>query len=145
MKVRVSKVDPSSNIKLPSYQTAGASGFDLVSAEDRSWTIGPGQRCTIRTGLRFEIPEGYEMQVRPRSGLAFNHGVLTSFGTIDSDYRGEVKLNMMNHGRVDITIAPGDRIAQGVIAPVIRAEFELVDELSKTERGKKGLGSTGNR
>jgi dUTP pyrophosphatase len=143
MKIKVVKVDPRSNVKLPVYQSAGAAGFDLVSANDRAIELAPGMRYTIPCGLKFEIPSGYEMQIRPRSGLAFNHGVMTSFGTIDSDYRGEVKLNMMNLGRLHIVIAPGDRIAQGVIAPVIQAEFELVEQLSDTERGSSGLGSTG--
>lgn len=143
MKVRVAKVDPRSNVKLPEYQSEGAAGFDLVSAEDRTWTIPPGGNTTIGCGLKFEVPEGYELQIRPRSGLAFKFRVMTSFGTIDSDYRGEVKLNMINHGRTDFDVRPGMRIAQAVLAPVTRAEFELVDELSKTERGTKGFGSTG--
>jgi dUTP pyrophosphatase len=143
VKIKVAKADPKSNVKLPAYQSKGAAGFDLVSALDRAIELAPNQRYTFPCGLKFEIPEGFEMQVRPRSGLAFNHGVMTSFGTIDSDYRGEVKLNMMNLGRAHVVIAPGDRIAQGVIAPVIQAEFELVEQLSKTERGSGGLGSTG--
>jgi dUTP pyrophosphatase len=144
MKLLVCKVDPRSNIKLPEYQSVGAAGFDLVSAEDRTWAIPPGGRCTIGCGLKFEIPEGYELQIRPRSGLAMNFGVMTSVGTIDSDYRGEVKLNMMNFGRTVFDIRPGMRIAQAVLAPVTRAEFELVTELSKTDRGTNGFGSTGS-
>lgn len=143
MKIKVVKVDPRSNVKLPAYQSKGAAGFDLVSALDRAIEVGPGMRYTFPCGLKFEIPEGYEMQVRPRSGLAFNFGVMTSFGTIDSDYRGEVKLNMMNFSKTSIVIAPGDRIAQGVIAPVIQAKFELVPELTVTDRGTKGFGSSG--
>src|SRR5207302_1331491 len=125
------------------YKTQGASGFDLCAAIDRPVELGPGNRHTISTGLAFEIPEGFELQIRPRSGLAFNHGVLTSFGTIDSDYRGEVKLNMFNHSKHPYVIAPGERIAQAVLCPVIRAEFEIVDELSQTHRGNGGFGSTG--
>ncbi len=141
--VRISKVDERSAIKIPTYETEGAAGFDLVSAADRSWVIPPGGRMTIGCGLKFEIPEGFEMQIRPRSGLACNFGVMTSFGTVDSDYRGEVKLNMMNHGRTEYNIRPGDRIGQGVIVPVQRVKFELVSELSKTNRGSNGFGSTG--
>jgi dUTP pyrophosphatase len=145
MKLKIAKVDVRSNVKIPQYQTWGAAGFDLVSAEDRVWEIPPGGRTLIGCGLKFEVPEGYELQIRPRSGLAANHGVMTSVGTIDSDYRGEVKLNMMNFGRVSFCVSPGMRVAQAVLAPVTRAEFELVDEseLSKTERGTKGFGSTG--
>lgn len=143
MKVKVSKADADSLVKIPTYATEGSAGFDLVSAESRSVELGPDNKYGFKTGLKFEIPEGYEMQIRPRSGLAFKHGVVTSFGTIDSDYRGEVMINLMNHSRVSCVISPGDRIAQGIIAPVTRVEFEMVDELSKTVRGKKGFGSTG--
>lgn len=143
MKIKVMKVDEKSSIKHPVYSTSGAAGFDLVNGTDRAWVIPPGGRTTIGCGLMFEIPEGYELQIRPRSGLAFNFGVLTSFGTIDSDYRGEVKLNMMNFSRIEYCVAQGARIAQAVLAPVVRAEFEIVNELTKTERGTKGLGSTG--
>jgi dUTP pyrophosphatase len=143
MKVKVMKVDEYSAVKVPTYGSIGAAGFDLVNGTDRSWVIPPGGRTTIGCGLMFEIPEGYELQIRPRSGLAFNFGVLTSFGTIDSDYRGEVKLNMMNFSRVDYCVPQGARIAQAVLAPIVRAEFEMVNELSKTERGKKGFGSSG--
>jgi dUTP pyrophosphatase len=143
MKIKVLKLTDNHKIKIPTYQTKGASGFDLCAAIDRPIELGPGNRYGIPTGLAFEIPEGYELQIRPRSGLAFNWGVMTSFGTVDSDYRGEVKLNMINHGRVNCTISPGDRIAQGVICPVQRVEIEEVTALSPTDRGNKGFGSTG--
>jgi dUTP pyrophosphatase len=141
MKVKVCKADPDSLIKVPAYATEGAAGFDLTSAESRCVELGPGNKYGFKTGLKFEIPDGYEMQVRPRSGLAFKHGVATTFGTVDSDYRGEVMINLINHGRTSMVITPGDRIAQGVIVPVTRVEFEMVDELTKTVRGSKGFGS----
>ena len=143
IKVKRTQTWASAPAQVPQYQTPGAAGFDFRASLDRSVTIPPGGRHPIPTGLAFEIPHGFELQVRPRSGLAFKHGVLTTFGTIDSDYRGEVQINLINHGRIDFTVQPGDRIAQGVIAPVVRAEFELVDELTKTDRGTQGFGSTG--
>lgn len=143
MKIKILKVDQT--IKTPAYETPGAAGFDLRARLDRPVTLGPGHHYTIPTGLKFEIPQGFELQVRPRSGLAFKHMVMTSFGTVDSDYRGEVMINLMNHGRRDITIQNGERIAQGVVAPVIRAEFDEVTELSPTERGARGFGSTGSK
>src|ERR1044072_6169295 len=118
MKVKDCKADPDSLVKVPTYATEGAAGFDLVNAEERTVELGPGNKYTFKTGLKFEIPPGYEMQVRPRSGLAFKHGTATTFGTIDSDYRGEVKVNLINHGMGSTFIQPGDRIAQGVIVPV---------------------------
>lgn len=131
-------------LPLPKYQSAGASGFDLCSNHDRSVELGPHNHFTIGCGFAFEIPEGYELQIRPRSGLAFKDMVMTSFGTIDSDYRGEVKLNMMNHGsRRSVVIGKGDRIAQAVLVPVTRAILEEVKDLSSTVRGANGFGSTG--
>jgi dUTP pyrophosphatase len=143
VKIKVKKMESFGRVMMPKYQSAGASGFDLHAAIDRSVTLGPGNHYTIPTGLAFEIPEGYELQIRPRSGLAFKHAVLTSFGTIDSDYRGEVKLNMFNHGRTDYTIKPGDRVAQAVLCPIVRVEFEEVSDLSQTDRNKNGFGSSG--
>lgn len=128
---------------LPAYATAGAAGFDLLAAENAE--VWPGHRCLIRTGLCFEIPLGMEMQVRPRSGLAAKHGitVLNAPGTIDSDFRGEVAVILLNTSELMFEVRRGDRIAQGVIAPVHRAAFVEVEELSDTARGAGGFGSTG--
>ena len=131
------------NAVIPQYQTKEAAGFDLHAIEDV--VIKPGERKLIGTGLAFEIEFGYEVQIRPRSGLAFKHGitVLNSPGTIDSDYRGEIKVLLINHGNEPYEIKKGERIAQAVIAPVIQAEIIEVDELSDTQRGAGGFGSTG--
>ena len=130
---------------LPSYQTAGAAGADLCACLIEPVILAPGQRAMIPTGLSFAIPSGYEIQVRPRSGLAAKNGitVLNSPGTIDSDYRGEVKVILINLGTEDFTIVHGDRIAQMVVAPVVQAQFQVVEALSATERGQGGFGSTG--
>ena len=130
---------------LPSYQTAGAAGADLCACLTESLVLSPGQWALVPTGLSFAIPSGYEIQVRPRSGLAAKHGitVLNSPGTIDSDYRGEVKVILINLGSQDFTISHGDRIAQMVVAPVVQAQFQVVESLSATERGQGGFGSTG--
>jgi dUTP pyrophosphatase len=130
---------------VPAYITAGAAGMDLSSAEDGPVTIGPGERAAVATGLALELPEGFEGQVRPRSGLARKHGItLTNApGTIDSDYRGEVTVLLVNLGREPHAIAPGDRIAQLVIAPVTRAALVEVSDLSDTKRGAGGFGHTG--
>ncbi len=131
------------NALIPAYQTKEAAGFDLHSIEDV--IINPGERKLISTGLAFEIEKGYEVQIRPRSGLAYKHGitVLNSPGTIDSDYRGEIKVLLVNFGNEEFEIKVGERIAQAVVAPVIQAEIIEVEELSDTERGSGGFGSTG--
>ncbi|WP_457562764.1 dUTP diphosphatase [Caminibacter pacificus] len=131
------------NAKIPAYQTKEAAGFDLHSIKDV--VIKPGERKLIGTGLAFEIEFGYEVQIRPRSGLAFKHGitVLNTPGTIDSDYRGEIKVLLINLGDEPFEIKEGERIAQAVVAPVIQAKIEEVDELSDTQRGAGGFGSTG--
>lgn len=130
---------------LPRYMTEGAAGMDLASAADGTMTIEPGQRLGVPTGWIMELPPGYEAQVRPRSGLSLRHGVtvVNAPGTIDSDYRGEIIVLLVNIGQSPYTIAPGDRVAQMVIAPVARASVEEVSELSETVRGAGGLGSTG--
>lgn len=130
---------------LPSYQTAGAAGADLCAYLPEPVVLTPGQRAMVPTGLSFAIPSGYEIQVRPRSGLAAKNGitVLNSPGTIDSDYRGEVKVILINLGTENFTISHGDRIAQMVVAPVVQAQFQVVESLSATERGQGGFGSTG--
>ena len=141
MKIFIKKLSPLAEI--PNYQTEEASGFDLHSIEDI--ILKPNERKLIGTGLAFEIPKGYEIQIRPRSGLAYKHGisVLNSPGTIDSDYRGEIKVLLINHSDTDFEIKIGERIAQGVIQEVIQAKFEEVEELNKTARGAGGFGSTG--
>ena len=130
---------------IPEYKTAGAAGADLCALLDQPLTIPAGKFAMVPTGLFFEIPEGYEVQVRPRSGLAAKNGVtvLNTPGTIDSDYRGEIKVILINLGNNDFTINSGDRIAQMIIAPVIQASFTITDSLSETERGSGGFGSTG--
>jgi dUTP pyrophosphatase len=128
---------------LPSYQTAGAAGLDICSAE--SFELNPMERKLVSTGIRLAIPEGYEGQVRPRSGLAVRHGIsmVNTPGTIDSDYRGELKLILINFGADAVQFSRGDRIGQLVICPVVRAKLKVVDELEGTKRGEGGFGSTG--
>jgi dUTP pyrophosphatase len=137
------------SLPLPSYETAGAAGADVrASFEDKSnLLILPGERVLVSTGLSMEIPHGFEIQVRPRSGLSFKTGlmVLNSPGTIDSDYRGEVKIILGNLGTKTETIEHGDRIAQLVLAPVVQAEFITTETLSNTDRGDGGFGSTGKK
>ena len=138
-----------SSLPMPTYETKDAAGADLRAslAEKGSIVIKPGQRILIPTGLCFEIEAGYEVQVRPRSGLSLktNLLVVNSPGTIDADYRGEVKVIMGNFGNEDEVIEHGDRIAQMVLAPITQAKFDIVDELSSTERGSGGFGSTGKK
>jgi dUTP pyrophosphatase len=131
---------------IPCYQTEGSSGADLKAAIAADLIIPPLSRALIPTGLFLQIPVGYEAQVRPRSGLAIKSGltVLNTPGTIDSDYRGEVKVIMINLGDTDVTIKPGDRIAQLVFMPVVRANFIVKDNVEETERGEGGFGSTGS-
>jgi dUTP pyrophosphatase len=130
---------------LPRYMTDGAAGMDLACASDGPITLAPGQRVGIPTGWTMELPPGFEAQVRPRSGLSLRHGitVVNAPGTIDSDYRGEVVVLLVNLGQEPYSIAPGDRVAQMVIAPVARATVEEVTELSQTARGTGGFGHTG--
>jgi len=131
------------DLPLPAYASTGAAGMDVVAAEDLD--LAPGARAAVATGFAIAIPEGYEVQVRPRSGLALKHGVtcLNTPGTIDHDYRGEVKVILANLGSETFRINRGDRIAQLVPAPVQRAAFALVDDLDDTVRGTGGFGSTG--
>lgn len=133
------------DLPLPSYQTAGAAGMDIMAALSEDIIIEPGQFTAIPTGLCVALPEGVEMQVRPRSGLAFKHGVtvLNSPGTIDSDYRGEIKVALINHGTAPVTITHGMRIAQMVIANVIQIDWQEATALDETVRGVGGFGSTG--
>ena len=130
---------------IPEYKTSGAAGADVCAFLSESVVIKSGEFVMIPTGLSFAIPEGYEIQVRPRSGLAAKNGVtvLNTPGTIDSDYRGEVKVILINHGKDAFTVNNGDRIAQLIVAPVTQGVFEKTDELDSTERGEGGFGSTG--
>jgi dUTP pyrophosphatase len=141
--VEVCRLPHGEGLDLPHYATEGAAGMDVVSAEDV--TIAPGARHPVATGLSVAIPPGYEIQVRPRSGLALKHGITVpnTPGTIDSDYRGELKVILINHGAEPFAIARGDRVAQLVLAPVIRAAWHEVATLEETARGAGGFGSTG--
>jgi dUTP pyrophosphatase len=140
-------LDPAAaaDLRIPSYETAGSSGMDVCAAVVDQVTIGPGARALIPTGFAVAIPAGYEIQVRPRSGLAVKHGLSlpNSPGTIDADYRGEVKIAMINLGQEPVTIKRGDRVAQLVVAPVVRAALDVVSELDDTARGSGGFGHTG--
>lgn len=141
--IRVKRLANGSGLPLPSYESDGAAGMDICAAEDAS--IEAGKRAMIATGFAFAIPAGYEIQVRPRSGLAAKKGitVLNTPGTVDSDYRGEVKVILANLGDEEFVVTRGDRIAQIVVAPVTQASVLEVSELDKTVRGAGGFGSTG--
>ena len=141
--VEVRRLPHGEGLDLPRYATEGAAGMDVVSAEDV--TLAPGARHAVATGLALAIPRGFEIQVRPRSGLALKHGITVpnTPGTIDSDYRGELKVILINHGAEPFPIARGDRVAQLVLAPVTQAAWQEVGELDATERGAGGFGSTG--
>ncbi|MEC7438945.1 MAG: dUTP diphosphatase [Pseudomonadota bacterium] len=133
------------DLPLPAYATTGAAGMDIVAAVTEDLVLAPGARSAVPTGLSMAVPAGHEVQVRPRSGLALRHGVTVANapGTIDSDYRGEVKILLVNLGDADFTVSRGMRIAQIVLAPVTRADPKLVEELDDTARGSGGFGSTG--
>ena len=141
--VKISRDDASKRFPPPSYETSGAAGVDLRATEEVIFL--PGERAIINTGIRIEIPDGFEAQVRPRSGIALKNGVtlLNTPGTIDSDYRGEIKVIMINHGSDPFTVSAGDRIAQLVFAPVTRVSWIEDDGLSGTKRGEGGFGSSG--
>jgi dUTP pyrophosphatase len=141
--IEIKRLSSGEGLPLPAYASDGAAGLDVVAAEDL--TLAPGARRAVATGFAFAIPPGFEVQVRPRSGLALKHGItcLNTPGTIDSDYRGEVKVILANLGSEPFEIRRGERIAQLVPAPVLRAAFREVDELDSTERGAGGFGSTG--
>ena len=143
IRIQISRLPHGEGLPLPSYATPGAAGMDVVAAED--FNLAPGQRHAVATGYKVAIPEGYEIQVRPRSGLAFRHGigVPNTPGTIDSDYRGELKILLINHGSEPFAIRRGDRIAQLVPAAVTLAAFDEVENLDETHRGAGGFGSTG--
>jgi dUTP diphosphatase len=147
MEIGIKILPHAEGLPLPSYQSEGAAGLDLVAAlaPDAREVLGPGERRLVPTGLVLEVPPGFEAQVRPRSGLALKHGVtvLNAPGTIDSDYRGEVGVILVNHGGEPFRIARGDRVAQLVIAPVVQARLVAAEALSETRRGNDGFGSTG--
>ena len=145
VEVRIRRLAHAEGLPLPVYATDGAAGADLCAAVESETVIEPGQRQAVPTGLVLEIPDGFEGQVRPRSGLAIRHGltVVNAPGTIDSDYRGELKVLLVNLGTETVSIARGDRIAQLVIAPVTCAAFVETDDLTASDRGAGGFGSTG--
>ena len=143
IKVLVKKLEPS--VKLPSYKTNGASGMDLMAFIDNSIELKPGESCLVPTGLSVAFPEEYEIQIRPRSGLAVKNSIsiLNTPGTIDSDYRGEIKVILFNHSKENFKINNNDRIAQMILTPVIKMDLEETNELPESIRGEGGFGSTG--
>lgn len=146
IKVAVKPLENAVGLKLPSYATSQSAGMDLTAALEEAFELGPGERALIPTGLSIALPKGFEAQIRPRSGLALNHGVtvLNTPGTIDADYRGEIKVILINHGQIPFTIQRGMRIAQMVIERFTHASWEVVTDLEKNEeRGEGGFGSTG--
>jgi dUTP pyrophosphatase len=145
VEIVVQRLPHGADLPLPAYATAGAAGLDLLAAVTETMTIPPGGRALVPTGLRIALPPGYEMQVRPRSGLALRHGIVlpNSPGTIDEDYRGELQIIVMNAGDAPFAVERGMRIAQAVVAPVSRAVWREADDLDATARGHGGFGSTG--
>jgi len=146
LKIQINRISDNTNdVPLPSYATIGSAGMDIYAAVEQDLIVGEGVTLLVPTGFSMEIPVGYEAQIRPRSGLAIKHniGLMNSPGTIDSDYRGEVKIVFTNYGKSDFVVKRGDRIAQMVIAKYERVEWTETDELSKTERGAGGFGHTG--
>jgi dUTP pyrophosphatase len=147
--IAVRRLAHGEGLPLPAYESAGAAGMDLRAAlaDGEPMILRPGARAAVPTGLAIAVPYGFEAQVRPRSGLALRSGVipLNTPGTIDSDYRGEVKIILINHGAEEVTVRRGDRIAQLIIAPVTRADWVEVEDLDETRRGEGGFGSTGGR
>jgi dUTP pyrophosphatase len=147
VEIKIKRLPHGEGLALPAYQSTGAAGLDLVAAvpADAPLLLPPGGRALIPTGLALELPAGYEAQARPRSGLALHHGVtvLNAPGTIDSDYRGEIGVILINHGEQPFEIARGARIAQLVIAPVTQARLVVVEDVAATSRGDGGFGSTG--
>ena len=137
----------SKEVSLPKYETSGSSGMDLAANIDANINIDPGKTAIIPTGLALSIPKGFEVQIRPRSGLAAKQkiSVLNTPGTIDADYRGEIKVILINLGQEPFKIEKGSRIAQVVVCPIVQAQLKEVDDLSETERGKGGFGSTGTK
>ena len=145
MTLKLKRLEHADGIEPPAYETSGSAGMDIRAAIDAPLTLAPAKRALVPTGFIFEIPEGFEAQIRPRSGLAYKHGItcLNTPGTIDSDYRGEVKVLLVNLGDEAFTIERGMRIAQVIIAPVTQMPVTVVNDLSETKRGAGGFGSTG--
>lgn len=143
--ILIQRMPGSQDLPIPDYATPGSAGVDLLAAVESDTVLQPGERTLVPTGIRLAIPEGYEGQVRPRSGLALRHGIsmVNTPGTIDSDYRGEVRIILINHGQEPFTIRKGDRIAQLVITPIARAVFLESDSLPETVRSDGGFGHTG--
>lgn len=145
--INIKRLDHADGLELPSYETEGSAGMDIRSAvlEESPLVLAPNERALVPTGLIFEIPQGFEVQIRPRSGLAFKNGItcLNTPGTIDSDYRGEIKVLLINLGSEDFKITRGMRIAQMIVAPVTQAKLVETNELGETDRGAGGFGSTG--
>jgi len=145
--VAVMRLPHAVGLPLPAYESASAAGMDLRAAlgEEGAFEIAPGGRALVPTGIAIALPQGYEAQVRPRSGLAVKHGItcLNSPGTIDADYRGEIKVILINHGSAPVTITHGERIAQLIVAPVVQAAWQEMESLDETERGAGGFGSSG--
>jgi dUTP pyrophosphatase len=145
VRIAVTRAPEGHGLPLPGYATAGAAGMDLHAAVESDLILQPGERALVSTGLRIALPTGYEAQVRPRSGLAIRHGIsmVNTPGTIDDDFRGVLSVILINHGQEPFRVRRGDRIAQMVVAPVIRAVWDEVEELPDTERGDGGFGHTG--
>ena len=145
--VRITKDPACDDLPLPSYETEHAAGMDMRAAVTEPVKLQPGERSLIPTGLRIALPEGYEAQIRPRSGLALKHGIslLNTPGTIDADYRGEIRIIIANLGQEPFTINRGDRIAQMIVAPVTKAQWEVYESLDETVRGEGGFGHTGRK
>ncbi len=145
VEVAITREPGTEDIPLPAYETEHAAGMDMRASVTEPLTLAPGQRALVPTGLRIALPEGYEAQIRPRSGLAIKHGIslLNSPGTIDADYRGEIRIIIANLGQEPFTIARGDRIAQMIVAPVTKVAWRAVDSLDETKRGAGGFGHTG--
>ena len=147
LKIDIEILDNASDLPIPKYQTEGASGMDLYAALSKPIVLRPLERTLIPTGLKISLPKNLEAQIRPRSGLAYTHGIsiLNSPGTIDSDYRGELKILLINLGQDKFVIEHSSRIAQLIIAPIIQAKLKVVLALNKTKRGHRGFGSTGQK
>ncbi len=146
IEIQITRLPHGRDLPLPAYESALAAGMDLRAAVAADLVLIPGARALVPTGIAIALPQGYEAQVRPRSGLALRHGItgLNSPGTIDADYRGEIQVLLINHGTAPFTVARGMRIAQMIVAPVTRGRWHEVDELPATERGDGGFGSTGS-
>ncbi len=145
IRVAIVRINGSEDLPLPGYMTDHAAGMDLVAAVERDLVLSPGQRAIVPTGIAIALPEGFEAQIRPRSGLALRSGItlVNTPGTIDADYRGEIRIILINHGHEDFVVRRGDRIAQMIVAPVCRVRWDVRATLPSTDRGSGGFGHTG--